>query len=64
MDSSFRIEDGVLLVERLVEFKVHTLRLEYRGNDRTQRPYPGLQAFLEVRESRERHIGSGLCPPT
>jgi hypothetical protein len=62
LDASFRIEDGVLLVERPVEFKLHTLRLEYRPEERTARPYPGLQKFLTVRESRDQCIGSGLHP--
>jgi hypothetical protein len=62
LDASFRIEEGVLLVERPIELKLHTLRLEYRDRERTQRPYPGLENFLRIRESRDRCVGSGVNP--
>ena len=62
VDPSFRTNDGVLLVRCPIEFDVHTLRLEYRTEERTQRPYPGLPKFLEIRESRDYHVGSGLHP--
>jgi hypothetical protein len=62
VDPSFRIEKGVLLVQRPEEFKVYTLRLEYRTEERTHQPYPGLHEFLQIRESRDRHVGSGVTP--
>ena len=53
---SFRLHEGALMVERDgVGFDMHTehLRPEYRGGERTDRPYPGLQDFLKVRYTRD-----------
>ena len=53
---SFRTKDGVLLIEQdragpSLENKA--TRVEYRGAERTERPYPGLNEFLTVRFSRD-----------
>ena len=48
----YRLVEGAILMERhSVGFDLKTvrLRLEYRGNERTERPYPGLKEFKKVR---------------
>lgn len=48
----YRLQEGVLLVERhSVGFEMQTIqvRVEYRGDERTEMPYPGLKKFKEVR---------------
>jgi hypothetical protein len=64
LDSSFRIEEGVLLVTlgMDINLKEVTRRVEYRGSERVDRPYPGLTEFLAMRETRDYHQGSGTHP--
>ena len=48
----YRIKEGALLIERhSVGFKLQTIRarVEYRGEERTEMPYPGLKEFKKVR---------------
>jgi hypothetical protein len=50
--SGYRIQEGALLIERhMVGFDLRTVhaRVEYRGDERTELPYPGLKTFKEVR---------------
>jgi hypothetical protein len=52
----YRLKEGVLLIERHnVGFELETIhaRIEYRGDERTEMPYPGLKAFKEVRYTRD-----------
>lgn len=51
LDRSFRIQQGVLLVRQGMDMHMmeHTLRLEYREQERIQHPYSGLQEFKQVR---------------
>ncbi len=55
--SGYRIKEGaVLLVRSMVGMRMETvhLRVEYRGEERTNQPYPGLEQFKEVRyETRD-----------
>lgn len=56
---SFRLREGAVLVERgPVGFDMHVERLrpEYRAAERTQQPYPGLEAFRDVRRTRDFYI--------
>ena len=49
---SYRIVEGAVLIERhSVGFDLKTVhvRLEYRGDERVARPYPGLKEFKKVR---------------
>jgi hypothetical protein len=64
LDRSFRIEQGVLLVRRgmTADMMEHTHRLEYRDRERVEYPYPGLQEFMNVRTSRDCHVGAGQQP--
>lgn len=62
LDASFRAEQGALLVERPAGLSPYTLRLEDGQKERTQAPYPGLQVFLKIRESRDVFIGDGVDP--
>jgi len=53
---TFRIHEGVLLVERDgvgMGMRVQHLRTEYRGDERNHAPYPGLEEFKEIRYSRD-----------
>ena len=56
----FRLEEGVLLVMRGDFLSHQTFRVEYRGVERTDRPYPGLRRFMEIREERDFQIGEGV----
>jgi len=64
LDRGFRIDQGVLLVQMGMDsnLNVSTLRLEYFGQERTQRPYPGLQKYMEIRSSRDYYQGEGREP--
>jgi len=58
---SFRLNEGVLLVTSgpHMDLKYHTSRVEYREEERTEYPYPGLKEFMTLRASRDRHYGEG-----
>ena len=56
----FRIYQGVLLVTRGDFMSSRTYRVEYRGSERTEYPYPGLKEFMEQRSNRDLHIGEGI----
>jgi hypothetical protein len=61
--SSFRIKEGVLLIERgpFMDLSWKTHRLEYRDNQRVEFPYPGLRKFMEIRSSdRDWNCGEGI----
>jgi hypothetical protein len=64
LDKSFRIEQGVLLVRRGMgmDLMEHTYRLEYSNEERSRRPYPGLDEFMRVRVSRDYNVGVGQGP--
>lgn len=50
--SGYRIQEGALLIERhSVGFELKTVhvRVEYRGDERTEMPYPGIKRFKEIR---------------
>lgn len=56
----FRMEEGALLITRGDLFGYETFRVEYRGDERTQRPYQGLRHFMEQRASRDFKVGEGV----
>jgi hypothetical protein len=64
LDSSFRIEQGILLVRRGMDMTMmeHTYRLQYRDQERVQHPYPGLEEFMHIRASRDYNVGVGQNP--
>jgi hypothetical protein len=48
----YRLKEGALLIERHnvgFELKTVRIRVEYRGDERTEVPYPGLDEFKKVR---------------
>jgi hypothetical protein len=54
--SGYRLKEGALLIERAaVGFRLETVRsrLEYRGDERTALPYPGLTEFTKIRYTRD-----------
>ena len=57
LDGVFRIDQSVLLVRAGMDMNMteHTYRLEYCDQERTQRPYRGLQELTIVRAS---HYGN------
>ena len=59
---SYRLSEGALLVVSgpHMDFCFHTMRVEYRNDERTERPYPGLRVFMTTRSSRDRHFGAGV----
>lgn len=60
---TFRLKDGLVLLSYSPDFmSVKTLRLEYRGGERVDQPYPGLEQFLTTRSGRDFRFGEGLPP--
>jgi hypothetical protein len=59
---SFRLKEGALLITRgpFMDFSFNTYRVEYRGEERTELPYPGLEKFMEIRDKRDLNVGSGI----
>jgi hypothetical protein len=55
----YRMREGVLLVQAgpFMDFSWKTYRVEYRGTERTLRPYPGLKSFEETRFTRDIWFG-------
>jgi hypothetical protein len=64
LDPSFRIKEGVLVVESgmYMDLTYHSLRAEYRNDERGEMPYPGLEEFKETRVTRDHHMGEGYGP--
>jgi hypothetical protein len=60
--SSFRLSEGVLLVEdgpfMDMSWRIH--RVEYRNDEKTEMPYPGLRNFMEIRSCRDLAYGKGV----
>jgi hypothetical protein len=56
---SYRLREGVILLQSgpYLDTTVKTHRLEYRGKERTARPYPGLEAYRGVRFQRDMFFG-------
>jgi hypothetical protein len=63
----YRLKEGVVLIERhSVGWGLKTIRarVEYRGEERIARPYPGLKEFKTIRYSRDYALDpSGLQKP-
>jgi hypothetical protein len=59
---SFRISDGVLLVEKgpFMDLTWRTYRVEYKPEERVELPYPGLRVFMEIRNNRDISWGNGV----
>jgi hypothetical protein len=57
----FRLKEGVLLVERgpFMDLTMRIYRPEYRDEERTAQPYPGLREFKKSRHLRNVHVGYG-----
>jgi hypothetical protein len=53
---SYRIQEGVLLVQSgpHPDFSYKTMRVEYHGEERNAVPYPGLETFKDIRQTRDR----------
>ena len=56
----FRLEEGAIMITRGDFLGYQTYRVEYRGKERTDYPYPGLREFMEIRSTRDLSIGSGI----
>jgi len=56
---SYRISEGVLLIQSgpHMDLSYKTYRTEYRGNERVEIPYPGLEEFKTRRQTRDFHFG-------
>ncbi|TAA25835.1 HNH endonuclease [Pseudoxanthomonas winnipegensis] len=56
---SFRSVEGATLIQSgpLMDFSYRTYRVEYRGEERSARPYPGLAQFKIDRQARDIHFG-------
>ncbi len=64
LSSSFRMEEGVLLIITGpdMSFKYTTIRLEFASNKFDEIKYPGLKQFMETRHERGHHFGKGVSP--
>ncbi|EPX57567.1 hypothetical protein D187_004916 [Cystobacter fuscus DSM 2262] len=64
IDHSYRLKEGALVVSSgpYSDFSHRIHRPEYRVTERTIHPYPGLEKFLTVRETRDEHFGEGTEP--
>jgi len=62
IDPSFRLEEGLILVVGgpYLDFSMKHYRVEYRGEQRSIFPYPGLEQFKIDRETRDIHFGVGI----
>lgn len=56
---SYRINQGVLLIVGgpYMDFSYKTYRVEYRGDERTENPYPSLEAYKSLRFERDLFFG-------
>jgi hypothetical protein len=57
---SFRLSEGALLITRGDILGYESYRVEYRGDERSDHPYPGLKVFMEIRNGRDLSIGTGI----
>lgn len=59
VDRSYRMQEGVLLVESGpgMDLKYRLYRPEYRGDQRSPMPYPGLEQFSKIRANRDVSFG-------
>ena len=56
----FRIEEGVVLINRGDIFSSQNYRVEYRDTQRKELPYKGLRIFMEERSERDYYVGKGV----
>ena len=58
---TFRLREGVLLVQcgPYMDMMYRTHRVEYRAEERIDRPYPGLKVFKTARKQRDHCFGHG-----
>jgi hypothetical protein len=56
---SFRLREGVVLIQAgpYIDLTYKTYRVEYRGDERTDAPYPGLEKFKAIRFTRDVYFG-------
>ncbi len=61
---SFRITQGAILIDSgpYEDFSYVTHRVEYRGDERVDQPYQGIDSFLQIRETRDVNMGKGQPP--
>ncbi|MDL1988242.1 MAG: HNH endonuclease [Deltaproteobacteria bacterium] len=67
IDPTFRLKEGALLVGSgpygdLTHGRLYwkTLRVEYRADEKTDIPYPGLESFKKIRSERDYNFGAGI----
>lgn len=61
INPTFRLKEGAILLVSgpYGAFSWKTHRVEYRGEERTEIPYPGLESFKKVRAKRDYTFGIG-----
>ncbi|HAT4312822.1 TPA: SIR2 family protein [Clostridium perfringens] len=61
INPSFRLKEGKLVVTYgpCNDFSFKTICPEYKGDERTLKPYPGLDKFKEIRINRDNRFGIG-----
>lgn len=64
LNPAYRLKEGVLVAQSgiYMDLTTRSHRVEYRPEERTGHPYPGLKQFKKIRESRDFNFGSGEEP--
>ena len=64
IDRTFRLKEGIILVESgpTSTLSFDLFRPRYHVDERTLRPYPGLEQFKIARQKRDVHFGAGIGP--
>ena len=59
---SYRLKEGCLLAQSgpYGDFSFRMHRLEYKGEERIRMPYPRLEKFKKLRETRDLNFGKGV----
>jgi hypothetical protein len=59
LDPSYRIRDGILIITSgpYMDFTYKSHRVLYRGVEKNDIPYPGINAFKKIRFSRDFYFG-------
>lgn len=62
IDPIFRLKEGIILVSTgpTSSLSFDLVRTQYRGKERTLRPYPGLEQFKLDRKNRDVNFGEGV----
>ncbi|NMI03164.1 hypothetical protein HF638_04215 [Paenibacillus sp. SZ31] len=60
--STYRMNEGLLIIESgpYTDMRFHKYRTKYRNEERINKPYPGLDEFKKIRNTRDINFGVGI----